>query len=118
MMYGDFSETETSDKSIPVIFVVAKVSQILLGLVLRFLFLVKMINVGKSDSLSLHINEPNRKVFKSSNKTFGLRSRVRRLKTISEMGIREGDRFEPFVVCKQKISFVFRERKRERKVSV
>ena len=45
IMYGknlsDFSETETSDKSIPVIFVVAKVSQILEGLAVRFLFLVK-----------------------------------------------------------------------------
>ena len=45
MMYGknlnDFSETETSDKSIPVIFLVPKVCQILYGLVLRFLFLVK-----------------------------------------------------------------------------
>ena len=45
IMYGknlnDFSETETSHKSIPVIFVVPKVSQILLGLVLRFLFLIK-----------------------------------------------------------------------------
>ena len=38
---SDFSETETSDKSIPVIFVVPRVSQILEGLVLRFLFLVK-----------------------------------------------------------------------------
>ena len=39
---SDFSETETSDKSIPVIFLVPKVSQILEGLVLRFLFLVKL----------------------------------------------------------------------------
>ena len=48
---SDFSETETSDKSIPVIFVVPKVSQILEGLVLRFLFLVK---AEKIDSLPLH----------------------------------------------------------------
>ena len=46
MLYGknpsDFSETwMTSDKSIPVLFVVPKVSQVLEGLVLRFLFLVK-----------------------------------------------------------------------------
>ena len=59
MLYGknlsDFSETwMTSDKSIPVIFVVPKGSQILEGLVLRFLFLVKNIKVEKSDSLSLN----------------------------------------------------------------
>ena len=59
MLYGknlsDFSETwMTSDKSIPVIFVLPKVSQILLGLVLRFLFLVKNIKVEKSDSLPIN----------------------------------------------------------------
>ena len=59
MMYGknliDFSETwMASDKSIPVIFVVPKVSQILEGLLLRFLFLVKNIKVEKSDSLPLN----------------------------------------------------------------
>ena len=45
IMYGknlsDFSETEISDNSIPVMFVIPKVSQILEGLVLMFLFLVK-----------------------------------------------------------------------------
>ena len=87
IMYGknlsDFSETETSDKSIPVIFVVPKVSQMLEGLVLRFLFLVK--NIKAEKVIHCHyINEPKRKIFKSSNKTFVLRSRVRRLKTISE----------------------------------
>ena len=39
----------------------------------------------------------------------------------SQIGIREGDRFESFVVCKQKISFVLRTRpfsvRRERKAS-
>ena len=50
ILYGknlsDFSETwMTSDKSIPVIFLVPKVSQILKGLVLRFLFLVINIKV-------------------------------------------------------------------------
>ena len=39
---SDFSETETSDKSIPVVIsVVPNFVQILEGLVLRFLFLVK-----------------------------------------------------------------------------